>query len=294
MHFLAYILIYPGLFLISLLPFRILYLFSDILYFILYHLIGYRRKIVEANLNLVFPNLSDAEKKMIMKKFYRHLSDLVFETIKSISLKEGHLLDRFTIENPEIIIEIEGLDKSCIVLYGHFASYEWSTTIAFYSNYMGYGVYKPLKNNYFDALLKRIRSKFKTKMISFKNVKKRLREHELKGIRTMTGFITDQSPKHPRRQFWAPFMGIKVPCLTGAETLAKELDFSVYFLKIKKTKRGYYSASLIQMAKNPGDFEDFEIIRSFNSLLEDQIRETPEYYLWTHKRWKHRGKKEEN
>ncbi|MBT8252846.1 MAG: lysophospholipid acyltransferase family protein, partial [Bacteroidia bacterium] len=160
-------------------------------------------------------------------------------------------------------------------------------------NIIGYGIYKRLKNKYFDRLARRIRGKYNTTLISSKEAKAVIELSEKSGIRSMSGFVSDQSPKTYKSRYWRSFMGIEVPCFTGAETLAKKLDLSVTFLKINKEKRGYYTAEFVSLADNPRDYKDFQITDKFTELVESQIRQAPEYYLWTHKRWKHRGKKSE-
>ncbi len=213
---------------------------------------------------------------------------MFLEMIKSISLKKSELKKRFVFINPELIRSLEKLDKSMIFVYGHYASYEWSNSLAFQTSFDHYGVYKPLRNRYFDALVKRIRSISSTKLIANKLVFRLLKEHEDNNKHTLTSFISDQSPKRARGHFFIPFMGIEVPCFTGAEAIAKKFNLSVSFLKISKVKRGYYQAEVKVLAENSKDFANFDITSSYYVQLEEQIREAPEYYLWTHKRWKHR------
>jgi KDO2-lipid IV(A) lauroyltransferase len=290
MQFLAYILIYPFLWFISILPFRVFYLFSDGVYVIVYHLIGYRKQTVTENLKLVFPNKSKKEITLIKKKFYKHLCDMFLEMIKSITISESQLNKRFIIKNPEELKRLEALTKSVIVMYGHYASYEWSVVVGNNISFDGYGVYKRLGNKYFDRLVRSIRSKYNTTLIHSKEAVSRIVKNEAQGIKSMIAFLSDQSPKRNKKSYWAEFMGIRVPCFTGAEVLAKKLDLAVTYLKIKKVKRGFYEAELIPLADDAKSFDDFQITNMFIKELEKQILEAPEYYLWTHKRWKHRDK----
>lgn len=288
MHFLAYILIYPLLWFISIMPFRILYLISDGLYVLLYYIIGYRKKVVTNNLKLVFPEKSEKEIFAIRKKFYKHLCDMFLEMAKTMNISEIELKKRFKILNPEECKRLESLNKSVILMYGHYASWEWSVELQNHVNFKGLGVYKKLANTYFDKLAKAIRSKYNTQLISTKEAVSTINDYENKGIKSMTAFISDQSPRLTKEVYWGTFMGIDVPCFTGAERLAKKLDLAIAYLKVTKLKRGYYEAEIITLAENPNDYNDYELTDLFLREVEKQIYEAPEYYFWTHKRWKHK------
>ncbi|PKQ45529.1 lysophospholipid acyltransferase family protein [Confluentibacter flavum] len=291
MQFLVYILVYPFLWLVSILPFRLLYLVSDGVYVLLYYIIGYRKKTVTQNLRLVFPKKSDKEIATIRKAFYHHLSDMFLEMTKTITISESELKTRFKITNPEEFKRLESLNKSIIVIFGHYGSWEWSIVLQQYINFKGLGVYKPLANKYFNRLVKNIRSKFNTDLISTKETISVINSHEAKGIKSITGFISDQSPRLTKDVYWGEFMGVKVPCFTGAERLAKKLDLTTAYLKVTKVKRGFYEAEIITLAENPNDYQDYHLTDMFLAEVEKQIYEAPEYYFWTHKRWKHREKR---
>ncbi|WP_417855554.1 lysophospholipid acyltransferase family protein [Xanthomarina gelatinilytica] len=294
MQFLAYILIYPFLWLISILPFRLLYLFSDGIYILIYHIIGYRKKTVKENLHLVFPDKSNKEIKTITKTFYHHLCDMIVESIKSMTISEAEMKKRFVIKNVDQILELEKENKSIVLMCGHYASWEWIFILQRYINHKGYAIYKRLANKYFDALVKRIRAKYNSYLITTKETFTVLMAAKKKGELTINGFAADQSPKHDKAFHWQEFMNIKVPVHTGAELLAKKLDMAVVFLKVKKLKRGYYEATIETITKTPREFRDYDITDIFLKRLEAQIYEAPEHYLWTHKRWKHRDKVPEN
>tara|TARA_R110000868_G_scaffold410962_3_gene701114 strand:+ start:5372 stop:6244 length:873 start_codon:yes stop_codon:yes gene_type:complete len=290
MQFLVYILVYPFLWIISILPFRLLYLVSDCVYVLIYYIIGYRKKTVNYNLRLVFPDKSEDEIKNIRKKFYHHLCDMFLEMLKTMTISEYELKKRFKIINPEEFKRLESLDKSIILIFGHYASWEWSIVIQNYIDFKGLAVYKQLANPYFDKLVRDIRSKFNTSLISTKETIGFINNLEIKNIKSITGFLSDQSPKVTNDVYWKDFMGIKVPCFTGAERLAKKLDFTTAYLKVVKVKRGYYEAEIITLAENPNAFKDYALTDMFLQEVEKQIYIAPEYYFWTHKRWKHSGK----
>lgn len=290
MHFLAYILIYPLLWLISILPFRILYLVSDGVFVLLYYIIGYRKKTVTQNLRLAFPEKSEKEIATIRKAFYRHLSDMFLEMAKTMTISESELKKRFKIINPEELNRLVSLNKSIILMFGHYASWEWSIVLQQYINLKTLAVYKPLANKYFNNLVKNIRSKFNTDLISTKETVSTINDHEARNIKTLIGFLSDQSPRRTKDVYWGEFMGIKIPCFTGAERLAKKLDLTTAYLKVTKVKRGFYQAEIMTLAENPNAYKDYQLTDMFLREVEKQIYEAPEYYFWTHNRWKHRDK----
>ena len=288
MQFLVYILAYPILWLISILPFRIFYWFSDCVYFLVYHIIGYRKKIVSTNLALALPHLNDAERKKIEKKFYQHMCDMFLEMIKTMSISPEEMEKRFQITNIDLVLDYAKKGRSVILVASHYASYEWLLTINPKIGFQGVAVYKKLANPYFDKLIRKIRSKYNTELIETKKAIPLMAQNQRDKILSLYGLASDQSPKLDRIFHSSSFMGIEVPVHTGAEMLAKKYDLSVIFAKVKKVRRGYYEATFISLADHPKDFEDFKITEMYLKEVEKQILEAPEYYLWTHKRWKHK------
>ena len=288
MQLLAYILIYPILWIVSMLPFRILYFVSDLLYILMYYVIGYRKKVVKENLNLVFPNKSEAELRTVLKKFYHHLCDMVVESIKSMNISIDSMKSRYKFNNLDIITGYEKQNKSIILMCAHYGSWEWIFILQTYTTHRSYAIYKRLQNKYFDRLVKSIRARYNSYLITTKETFSVMEEARKKGILSMSGFASDQSPKKDKARYWADFMGINVPVHTGAEALAKKLDMPIVFFSVKRMKRGFYEATFQILADKPKSFKDYDITDSFLKLVEDQIIEAPEYYLWTHNRWKHR------
>ncbi|MBP1841531.1 lysophospholipid acyltransferase family protein [Formosa algae] len=290
MQFLAYILVYPIIWLISILPFRLLYAFSDCLYVLLYHIIGYRKKTVKENLDLVFPNRSEAEKKRITKAFYHHLCDMTVEAMKSLTISEAEMKKRFQFKDLDVIHDLVGKNKSIALMCAHYGSWEWIFVLQTYVDVKGYAVYKKLKNPYFDNLVKKIRARYNSYLITTKETVPTLMHAKVNGNQTICGFVSDQSPKAISAHHWTEFMGIKVPVYTGAEMLSKRIDMSVVFFKTKRLKRGYYETTFELLAENAKDYENYDITDTFLRKVEAQIEDAPQYYLWTHKRWKHRDK----
>lgn len=290
MQLIAYILIYPFLWLISILPFRLLYFLSDVAYIFVYKIFGYRKKTVIPNLKLVFPEKSEKEILDLASKFYHHLCDMILESIKSMTISEKELMRRFVPTNIDLIKDLEKKNKSVILMCAHYGSWEWIFITQKYINYKGYAIYKRLSNKYFDRLVKRIRAKYNTYLITNKEAINTLVQTQKDGVLTINGFISDQSPKANKAYYWNNFMDIKVPMHTGAEVLAKKLDMAVVFFRVERKKRGFYELTFETITENPKEYKDYEITDIFFKLVEEQIREAPQYYLWTHKRWKHRDK----
>ncbi|MCR8667777.1 lysophospholipid acyltransferase family protein [Aestuariibaculum sp. M13] len=293
MQFLAYILVYPLLWFISILPFPLLYLVSDGLYILIYYIVGYRKKVVKSNIKLVFPEKTDEEVLFITKKFYKHLCDMFLEMTKTLTISEKELNKRFKIKNPEEFKRLESLNKSIIIMFGHYASWEWSLALQNYINFNGLAVYKKLSNKYFDGLVRRMRSKYNTTLISTKETISTINENESQNIKSIMAFLSDQSPRLTKEVYWGHFMGIEVPCFTGAERLAKKLDLTTAFLKVTKVKRGHYEAEIKTLAENSTEYKDYELTDMFLREVEKQIQDAPEYYFWTHKRWKYKDRKPE-
>ena len=288
MQLLAFVLIYPLLWFVSILPFRLLYAVSDMLFVVLYYVVGYRKKTVEENLKLVFPEKSEAERKRITKQFFRHLCDMILEAIKSMNISVEDMKARFKFTNIEVIQDYEKRQKSIALMCAHYGSWEWIFILQAYTSHLTFAIYKKLNNIYFDKLIRKIRARYDSYLITTKDSIDVLTDNKKKGLITINGFAADQSPKKEKAYHWNTFMGIEVPVHTGAEMLSKKLDMPVVFFSVKRIKRGFYETTFQTLAEHPNDFKDYEITDQFLKLVEQQIHEEPQYYLWTHKRWKHR------
>ena len=288
MQLIVYIFLYPFLWLISILPFRLLYLFSDFVYVIIYRLIGYRKKTVRANLQLAFPNLSEGERLEIEKKSYKHLCDMFLEMIKTISISRKEIESRFRFTNLDVYHELEKKQKSIALMCAHYASYEWVVSMNHYVNFKGYGIYKKIANPHFDKLVKDIRSKYEAYLITTKETKATIEENAKNNVLGIYGFASDQTPRWSNKLYWHHFMGIETPIHIGAESLAKQYDMNVIYLRVKKIRRGYYEATFDIMTDDVQSIPNYKLSEDFMARVEQQIYEQPEYYLWTHKRWKHK------
>jgi len=289
MQLLIYRLVYPILWIISKLPWRIFYMFSSCVYIVVYHVIRYRRKTVTNNLKLVFPNKPPEEIRNIRKAFFKNMCDMFLEMVKFISISDEDLLERFKIIDIHTLLALEAKKKSIVVLMAHYASYEWATVTQLLVNYPTVGVYKGIKNKYFDQLARRIKQRYNTRLIKASDAGKEIARDKISGKLCLYTFLSDQSPSMEKAAYWTDFIGIKVPTNIGGELLAKRLDMSVVYLHVEKVKRGYYQARFIPITENAKNCEDFYITKTYLRMLEKQIYKAPEYFLWTHKRWKHRN-----
>jgi len=284
---LVYYLTFPILYVVSRLPFPLFYLLSDFICFLLYRVFGYRKAVVRSNLKHAFPELKEKERRVIEKKFYRHLCDLLLEIIKSMGMSKDQMLKRFKVKNIEVLTQFEKQNRSAFLLCGHYASWEWMMSLGYHMNQLGYGIYRPIKNPYFDNLIKEIRSRHDAFMIPQKTSAETIRQKENKNERGVYGFASDQSPRPTPKSYWRPFMGINVPVYTGAERLARELNIPLVFGKIKRVKRGYYELEFKLITDQPMTTAVNEITDIYTEWLEEQIKEDPTQYFWTHKRFKY-------
>jgi KDO2-lipid IV(A) lauroyltransferase len=274
---------------VSLLPFPLLYLFSDIIFLLLYYVSPYRKKLVLDNLRKSFPEKSEAELKLIRKKFYRHFCDLVVESLKTFTASGAAIQKRVKLVNPELVEQFYSKGKSVILVTGHYANWEWpALTLPYLSSHTATGIYKKLSNPFFDLRLQRSRSRFGLKLMSTREVQQFFADHSDKLC--TYGFINDQSPSDPKRGHWLKFLNQDTCYLLGVETYAIKYDLPVIYTAIRKVKRGHYSITYQVVTESPLATEAFEITEACARINESIIREEPAYWLWTHRRWKHARK----
>ena len=289
MQYLLYLVLYPILWIISILPFRLLYFFSDFVYVLVYYILGYRKKTVRANLAKALPHLNDKERFVIEKKFYHHMCDMFLEMIKTMTISQKEMEKRFQFTNLDVYLDLEKKGKSIAIMIAHYATYEWVISMNYKINFKGYAIYKRLANPHFDKLVKDIRSKFKAYLITTKETIPTMLENDTSNTLSVYGFASDQTPRRAESNHWYTFMGIETPIHFGAESLAKKHDMNIIYLKVKKVKRGYYEATFEVLSEDVHSVPNFKISETFMQKVEQQILEAPEFYLWTHKRWKHKN-----
>lgn len=274
------------LWLLSLLPFGILYALSDLIFVVLYHLLGYRRKVVASNLRLAFPERSKTERLEIEKAFYRHLCDLIVESLKRFSMSAEALDRRMEFESAEVIAQIKASEKGTIILGTHYGNFEWTNAVVDKAagKLPTYAVYQRLSSPLFERLTRQLRSRYGARLIerqqAFRQALSALQEP------CMIGFMADQSPAKRKKLFFTPFMGKPTAFHEGPALLAVRRKTPAYFAWIKRKARGHYSCSLIPVPETA--YQSQEAFTAwYAGQLEANIRENPPYWLWSHRRWKH-------
>lgn len=278
---LYYLVILP----VSALPMRALYMLSDALFFVFYHLIGYRKKVVKDNLRRSFPEKSGDEINELARKFYSHFCDLLVESLKIFTIDREEALTRMVFTNPELINAYFEQGRSVILAGGHYNNWElFAVAIDEAIKHQTLAIYKPLNNQFFDEKMRLTRGKYGLEMIPIKAVKDVFERN--RALLTVTIFATDQSPGNVNKAYWMNFLNQETAVLFGTEKLAKEYNYPVVYGLIKKLRRGYYATEFKLVAENPADMAYGEITRIHTRMLEEDIRTQPEFWLWSHRRWK--------
>lgn len=293
MNFLIYTITYPFIWALSRLPMRVLYIFSDFFFLILYYIIGYRKKVVIKNLKTAFPEKSEAEINRISKKFFKHFVDILFESVKSFAISKKELQKRYKYTNPELINKYAEQGRSVALVGSHQANWEWSVGMPLSVNINCFGAYKKIKNPYFDKLIKKSRTQFGFEAVPTYLFNKSIYEKHSNKTQYLYLLLSDQSPQMGKTRYWASFLNEKVPVHTGAEVLSKKYNSVVINMKTTKVKRGYFEVEFELITDTPNDFDNFEITDKYLELTERNIKTQPEYYLWTHNRFKHKNKYEQ-
>jgi KDO2-lipid IV(A) lauroyltransferase len=282
-YFLYYFILIP----LSLLPFRVLYLFSDIAFYLLYYVFPYRKKVVLTNIRNSFPEKSEAEVEAIAKKFYAHFCDLAVESIKVFTISKASLMSRLNVVGPDLMKKYYDEKRSLILVTGHYANWEWAAvSIGLYGPHKPLGIYQRISNKFFDEKMQKTRNRFGTILMSTKEVSEFFERY--KNELTMTGFIADQSPGKVQNAHWMQFLNQDTPVSYGSEKYAKQYNMVVLYGKITKVKRGHYQVEYELVTDAPNSLAPNEITERHTRINEKLIKAAPEYWLWTHRRWKHK------
>ena len=266
-------------------PFWLIYFLSSIFYRIVYFIIGYRKKVVFTNLKNAFPEKTGSEIKFISKQFYRHFSDLTFETIKMRGMKISDFEERMKVANADLINSYFDKGKSVMVLTMHYNNWEWGTYLSQYLKHKSLAVYKPLNNVKFDKFMNKTRSRFEAELIKNDNILRHLIRYEKQKIPVFVWLAGDQSPISAP-DFWFRFLNQEAMFYPGPAFISKKFNQPVFFQKLEKTGRGKYITTFELLCENPTEKSEKEIIKIYIEKMEEIIREKPEFYLWSHKRWK--------
>lgn len=289
MNKIGYNIIYAILYLHALLPFKVLYILSDILYFWAYKVIRYRVKVVRENLKVSFPEKSEKERKKIERQFYHHFTDYFVETIKLLHISDKEIQERMEFKNVELVKDLMKDGNSSIMYLGHYGNWEWVTSInLLFDDCLLGQIYRPLKNKIFDDIFLKIRSRFDSVSIAKNNTLRTIVNYKKQGQKILIGFMSDQTPAWNNIHYWTKFLNHDTAVFTGVERIAKQTGFSVTYLDITKVGRGKYTAVVKLITDNPKDEPEFAITEKYIREMETTILRNPAYWLWTHKRWKYK------
>lgn len=288
MQAIGFYLALPFLYLISILPQWLLYRLSDVVFFLLYHITGYRKKIVTENLRNSFPEKTEGELKVIMGRFYSYLCDLFLETFKTLTMSRSFAVAHCTFDEraKELFDHYYTQKRSIIIVMGHFGNWEWAgNSFSLECRQQLYVIYHPLVNPYYNKLIIDMRRRFGTKLIAMKDTFKEMvrnRNHI-----SSTAFIADQTPS-PDKAYWTTFLNQDTPVFWGTEAIARKLNYPVVYASVHRVKRGYYKIFAETLFEEPAKTTDGEISEAHTRMLEKEIRKQPEIWLWSHRRWKHK------
>ncbi len=276
---------------ISLLPYPALYALSDFFYIVFYYLVRYRKKVVNENLRRCFPEKSESEITALQKKFYRHFCDLVLESLKNFSITREQAEERMEQINIEAVNQFYGQGRSVIIAGGHLGNWElWAVATPPHIRHRMIGIYKALNNKYFDHKMRVSRGKFGLELVETKATGAFLTENSNSLIASV--FAIDQSPSNPKKGVWVDFFGIPTVALFGTEKYSRDHNFPVVWGHLEKKKRGYYTITYKVVTEHPREMAQTELTQLLHNILEKDILKSPEYWLWSHKRWKHKRPEE--
>lgn len=268
-------------------PFGLIYLLSDVFYLVVYYIVGYRKKVVTSNLKNTFPEKPESEIKSISKKYFRHFSDLTLETIKMRTMKPSDFEKRMKVTNASHVNRYFEEGKSVMILTMHYNNWEWGTYLSVHLKHKTLAVYKPLQNIVFDKFLNQTRTKFGTELISNDQIYKRVLKADKTNELIFIWLAGDQTPPVFHKS-WFRFLNQDALFYPGPAIISKRFGQPVFFQKIEKTGRGKYETTFELLVENPDLFTETEIIKIYIQRMEELIREKPEFYIWSHKRWKHK------
>ncbi|MBN9298685.1 MAG: lipid A biosynthesis acyltransferase [Filimonas sp.] len=279
-----YYIVYGLLYLVSLLPFRVLYFISDIFYYLLYYVIGYRKDVVMNNLKIAFPEKTDAERLKIARKFYSQFVDNFIEMLKLLSISKKTLEKRFKV-NIEVLNDLKGKIDKVQVVTGHYFNWEFANSAVGHTSLFPFiVVYMPVKNKVFDKLVYKLRSRFGTILVPATAFRTNFHQY-IKDEYALI-LVADQNAGHVDNAYWLPFFGKMAPFVRGPERGAIKNNTAVIYAHFYPYKRGYYTAKLELITTTPREYAEGELTKILVKKVEDSVKEIPSSYLWTHKRWK--------
>ncbi len=275
------------LYLISKLPLKILYIFSDVIFFLNYYIVGYRKEVITQNLKNSFPDKSEEEIKDIRKKFYLNFSDYLVETIKSFSISETEARVRMQHINQELFHDAKNEGKNIILLAGHVFNWEWINALAkIVPQAHCHPVYRKVNNDFWENQMKLVRNKFGNEALEANEVILNIFRSKNNGDSAYM-FVADQTPHHAHVTYGLEFLNQRTPAFIGYDRLATKMDLVFIYCEMKKVKRGYYQVNYHRIYPDGEKFTENEVVRKFHKLLENTLHKYPDNYLWSHRKWKY-------
>lgn len=285
---LLYYVIYALWFLLSLLPLRIHYMLSDVVYLLIYRLLHYRIKVVRKNISESFPEKSADEQLAIERGFYHWFCDYLVESVKLLTMSEKQMRRRMVFKGTDIVNQVVEEGQSCAVYLGHYCNWEWVTSLPLWVTPKAQcgQIYHALENKEFDRLFLKLRQRMGAVCIPMAETLRRLIQYRQEGRPVIIGYIGDQVPFWNNIHHWCDFLNHDTPVLTGTERLARQTGHAAFYLDMRRVRRGYYEAEFKLISRNPKQLEEYALTDRYFQLLEESIRRAPECYLWSHNRWK--------
>ena len=285
--------IYGIWYLLSLLPMWIHYLFSDILYLIITHVVRYRHHVVWNNLRTSYPEKSEQELKKLQRQFYRHLCDLVAETIKYTTICDKNIMRRMTFKGSEQVAEILNSGQSVALLLGHYGNWEWVSSLVLWlrplvnENVKMGQIYHPLENKVFNRVVLKARGRMGSDSVAKNDTLRWILGNKRDGRPTILGYINDQVPKWENIHHWLTFLNHKdTPVFTGIERIVHSQNQAAVYVDVKHVGRGRYECEYHVITCHPEQMGEFELTNIYFHLMEQTINRAPQYWLWSHNRWK--------
>jgi len=278
---------------LSRIPLSVLYVIADLVYFLLYYIIRYRKKVVFKNLRNSFPEKSENEIKKIAIRFYHHLSDIFMENIALIRMKPEKVKKMIDFESCiQIATDIFNQDKHIIIVTAHYNNWEYYLVLPLLSPHKTLGIYKPLNNKNYDKEFFNMRTKFGALPVSMNDSFRTILQYDKNKVYTTIGLIADQRPPKTSSNYWTIFLNQDASIFLGPEKIAKKIKATLVFTYLEKVKRGKYKMIFDHIIENPSQYNEFEITEKYIRWVEKIIKDKPEYYLWSHNRWKNKRKPE--
>ncbi|MBR1517545.1 MAG: lysophospholipid acyltransferase family protein [Bacteroidales bacterium] len=264
-----------------------MYLISDILYLLVYYVVRYRREVTRTNLQRSFPEKSERERRGIERRYYRHMCDLLVEGLFNMFATPPQIRRRYRIVNREVIDRYYERGQSVILLSQHYNNWEYMVvSLNFQLLHHGVGVGKPLQDKGIGSWIARRRIRYGTEVVDQTNVREVLDYYDRHHVPTAYMMLADQSPSNTRKSYWATFLHQETPFLYGPEYFARRYNYPVVYYEVRKVRRGRYEIVMSEFCPHPQETQQYDIVKKYVRQLEALLQRQPEYWLWSHRRWK--------